>query len=173
MSKASEKAAAEQAEREQNHVDAVELPADEVTSQSGIQKRAPGFPRESDLTTEQVIVRRTDGEWPPDGRFYRVFRIEPVVSSQPGQTVAQDWTLPEHEAMHEANKLAVLQDALNRGLHPQEEARFDGAQDTGGTELVYSVSVIPATSDERAAATVTPSAALSAHGGTSAPDKGH
>ena len=79
--------------------------------------------------------------------------------------MSEDYIDPEWIAlqMHEANKLAVLQDALNRGLHPQEEARFDGAQDTRGTELVYSVTVIPATSDERAAATVTPSAALSAH----------
>jgi hypothetical protein len=131
------------------------------------------FRPESDLTTEEVIQRRTttvagEREYPPDGRYYRVFNVEVPRTSTPGPDPEVDWSDDQHSAMHEANKVAVLQEALNRGLHPQAAARFDGARKVDGG-LVYSVEVIPATDDERAAETVTPSKAIADQGGTTLP----
>lgn len=180
MAKQSESKAAEQAEQERLQADAdraEQEQAEVIASTEGqdrtgpppLFKRAVGFPRESELTTEQVIQRRTTGDWPDDGRFYKVYAVEaPRVST--GTAPDLDWSAPEHDALHEANKVAILQEALNRGLHPQQEASFDGARDEDGA-LVYSVAVIPASGDERAAATVTPSKAIADLGGSTVPSE--
>jgi hypothetical protein len=135
---------------------------------------------ESQLTTEAIIQRRTatiDGgpEWPADGKYHKVFTVAtPRVST--GKVPELDWDAEEHEAMHEANKVAVLQEALNRGLHPRGEAEFVGPLDgsdpeAGQVGLEYTVEVVPATSDgEEAANTYTPSAALADQGGSSLPE---
>jgi hypothetical protein len=138
---------------------------------------APGFVDEPALSTEAVIQRRTstiDGgpEWPADGRYRKVFTVVvPRVST--GADLELDWNSDEHDTMHEANKVATLQEALFRGLHPQGEARFDGQEgDTdprsyGSATLVYSVEVVPATDEgTEAAATYTPSFAIKDQGGS-------
>jgi len=141
---------------------------------------APGFVPEQSLTTEAVIQRRTstiDGgpEWPADGKYHKVFNVAtPRLSN--GRHPELDWNADEHEAMHEANKVAVLQEAMARGLHPRNEARFVGPmgdpdEASASAALEYEVEVVPATTDgEEAAATYTPSAALADQGGTSLPD---
>lgn len=141
---------------------------------------APGFVPEQSLTTEAVIQRRTSTidagpEWPADGRYHKVFNVAtPRLSS--GKFPKLDWNAPEHEAMHEANKVAVLQEALARGLHPREEAEFVGPmgdpdEASASAALEYQVKVVPATTDgEEAALTYTPSFAIKDQGGTTLPD---
>lgn len=129
---------------------------------------AVGYVDEPGLTDHEIVRRKTSGDgWPLDGRYRRVFGIQvPRVSVG---TVELDWNAPEHEAMHEANKVQILQEALNKGLHPTGPARFDEGTEDGA--LTYSVPVIPASSDpELAAATYTPSAALADLGGSTLPD---
>lgn len=60
---------------------------------------------------------------------------------------------------HEPNKLATLQEAIQRGLHPRGEVSFDGgeAQRDGVSQLLrYSVEVVPAAADSEAEKTTTP-----------------
>jgi hypothetical protein len=139
----------------------------------------PGYVPEQSLTTEAVIQRRTstiDGgpEWPADGRYHKVFNVAtPRLSS--GKFPELDWYADEHQAMHEANKVAVLQEALARGLHPREAAEFVGPmgdpdEASASAALEYSVKVVPATEDGvEAASTFTPSAAIQEQGGTTLP----
>ena len=143
---------------------------------------APGFVSEDQLSTNAVIQRRTstiDGgpQWPADGRYHKVFTVAtPRLST--GKAPELDWNDDQHRAMHEANKVAVLQEAINRGLHPKAEARFEGQLEAtlaeeaaASASLEYSVEVVPATEDgEEAASTYTPSAALVDQGGTTLPE---
>jgi hypothetical protein len=146
-------------------------------------EREKRFPEENELTDAQIVQRRTpdvDGRplWPADGRFHRSFNVEtPRVSSRDQTDATSDWRSSDHDAMHEANKVAVLNEALNLGLHPRGEATFDGAGPkndlTGTVALTYSVEVVPASSEtpeETAALTFTPSKALAEQGGTTLPD---
>ena len=141
----------------------------------------PGQPREvaeTALTDHEIVQRRTptqDGgpEWPLDGRFRKVFHIQAARVSRPDIAEPTDsWHGPEYDSMHEANKLAVLQDALNHGLHPRGEAELDDATEPDGSgmsALTYSVECVPASTEapEEAALAYTPSAALADQGGTS------
>lgn len=98
-----------------------------------------------------------------DGRFHKVVTVS---------AHAEDWEAPEHDSMHAANRLAVLQEALSLGLHPQEEARYDGSELVPGnrgrhtTRLTYSVAVLPA-DQAHAPDTVVPAKVLAAGDGTS------
>ena len=67
--------------------------------------------------------------------------------------IEADWNDPQHEDMHAANKLHILDVALHQGLHPKGEAEFEGARETsqvGSALLVYAVEVVPAGLDETA-----------------------
>jgi hypothetical protein len=134
---------------------------------------------EVDLTTEEIVRRRTPGgdRWPADGRFRWVFHVaKPIVARNvPGATAASDWSDEDGSManMHEANKVATLQWALGNGLHPTGPAELDqvlGAddEDASTVDLVYAVSVVPASIQDpaEAARTYTPSAALGDLGGT-------
>jgi hypothetical protein len=159
-------------------------PEVEPVNESVVDERtgAPGFVDEPALTSEQVVQRRTstlDGgpEWPADGRYRKVFTVAVPRTSTPGRDPEVDWSDSQHDAMHEANKVAVLQEALNRGLHPRAEAQFDGPVDQNVAEeaaasvsLVYSVEAVPAADDETAASAYTPSAALADQGGSTLPE---
>lgn len=60
---------------------------------------------------------------------------------------------------HEANKLATLQEAIQRGLHPRGDVRFDGAELTAdgvSRSLRYSVEVVPSAMDSEPEKTTTP-----------------
>ena len=141
---------------------------------------ATKYVSEANLTTEAIIQRRTstlDGgpEWPADGRYHKVFNIATPRTST-GKPPELDWNDDQHRAMHEANKVAVLQEALNRGLHPRGEAEFVGQlgdtdESSGSASLEYQVEVVPATIDgEEAAGTYTPSAAIADQGGSTLPE---
>lgn len=140
---------------------------------------AAKYVSEGQLSTEAVIQRRTstiDGGplWPADGRYHKVFNIATPRTST-GKLPELDWNDDQHLAMHEANKVAVLQEALNRGLHPRGEAEFvgqlgDADEASGSASLEYQVEVVPATVDgEEAANTYTPSAAIADQGGSTLP----
>lgn len=105
-----------------------------------------------------------------DGRYHHKFVV---------QGLSEDWEDPVQDEMHRANRLATLQSALNLGLHPQEEARYDGAEPDERTDrpaakrsttLRYSVAVIPAHA-AHAPDTETPSKALARMGGSTADKK--
>lgn len=141
----------------------------------------PGQPREvpeTELTDHEIVQRRTptvDGgpEWPADGRFRKVFHIAAARVSRPDIGEPTDnWHGPEYDSMHEANKVAVLQDALNHGLHPRGEAELDDATEPDGNgmaDLTYSVECVPASTEpteDTAALTYTPSQAIADQGGS-------
>ncbi len=159
--------------------------AEKVTFDSD-EEAADGAPTEAGLSDEQIVYRRTanknpedpEDNWPLDGRYRRVFNVAvPRVST--GELAELDWSDDVHDAMHRANEVGVLQEALNKGLHPRGEARFDGPlgdvdKASGVQALVYSVEVVPASVEapEDAALAYTPSAALVDMGGSTVPDAG-
>ncbi|MEV8439177.1 hypothetical protein AB0425_17520 [Actinosynnema sp. NPDC051121] len=85
-------------------------------------------------------------------------------------------------AQHEANRANVLEDAIQRGLHPRGEVKFEGAKDITRepvepgrrsyplVELTYSVETIPAVVDTQPVETTTPrDQIVSDDGSTSTP----
>jgi hypothetical protein len=91
-------------------------------------------------------------------RFVRVF---PVATGHLGS---------DDEAMHARNGVAVVQEAIQQGLHPRGEVSFDGVVDQDPSEpgydarypvshLTYSVECVPAGIDPDASKTTTPGAA--------------
>lgn len=68
---------------------------------------------------------------------------------------------------HDANKVGVLQEAIQRGLHPRGDVSFDGAETLGdgvSRLLRYSVEVVPAAVDAEPEQTATPRAAAEGEG---------
>lgn len=60
---------------------------------------------------------------------------------------------------HTANKAGVVQEAIQRGLHPRGDVSFDGAaghDDGVSTVLTYSVETVPASVDHHPQDTTTP-----------------
>ncbi|WP_326779719.1 hypothetical protein OG481_02155 [Streptomyces longwoodensis] len=75
------------------------------------------------------------------------------------------WTGEEYQ--HEANKAAVANEAIQRGLHPRGEATFDGAEDhPDGVSVVltYSVDTVPSSVDHTPQDTTTPRDVIEADG---------
>lgn len=90
-------------------------------------------------------------------RFVRVF---PVNTGHLGS---------DDENMHKRNSVAVVQEAIQQGLHPRGEVSFDGVVDQDPSEpgydaryplshLTYSVECVPAGVDPDASETTTPGA---------------
>lgn len=71
--------------------------------------------------------------------------------------------LPDEDGpTHEPNKVGVLQEAVQRGLHPRGDVSFDGAETLGdgvSRLLRYSVEVVAAATDSEPEKTTTPRAA--------------
>lgn len=134
--------------------------ADEV--KDAVKLTQAGVPKDEG---EMVAARAADNEAKSDDRFRRTFVV-----------MDRDWKniqASKYDDAHEANKVALLQDALNVGLHPTEEASFDGFDEDCGYRSVglkYSVAVrVAALSDKPTADVVTPSNALKDKpGGTTA-----
>ena len=62
-------------------------------------------------------------------------------------------------AVHEANSAAVANEAIQRGLHPRGDVRFDGAEDHpdgDSVTLTYSVETVPSSVDHNPGDTTTP-----------------
>lgn len=107
-------------------------------------KREPKNVNVSSLPTSEETQARNPENVPADARYHHHFVV---------QGLAEDWEASEQDEMHAANRLATLQSALNLGLHPQGEARYDGAEEDErttrpdskrSTKLKYSVEVLPA-----------------------------
>lgn len=114
------------------------------------------------LTPEQQVLVRTEpsAATAADSRYRHHFNIGLDRGVDPEKV---DWNDAVHDAMHEANKVAVLQFAMNVGLHPQGDAIFEGPISSGQSrtaKLVYSVEVVPAALAEDASQTLTPRKAL-------------
>jgi hypothetical protein len=114
---------------------------------------------------EMVAARAADNDATTDDRFRRTFVLQ--------ERAWKDIDESKFDDAHEANKVALLQDALNVGLHPTGEAVFDGLDRECGYRSVglkYSVPVrVAALSDKPTADVVTPSNALKdMPGGTTA-----
>ncbi|ARX81527.1 hypothetical protein SMD44_00925 [Streptomyces alboflavus] len=74
-----------------------------------------------------------------------------------GAAPAEDASEPD------PNKIATLQEAIQRGLHPRGDVRLDGCEEQpdGVSRLLrYSVEVVPAEADEAPERTRTPRQAL-------------
>ncbi|WP_225825601.1 hypothetical protein [Streptomyces naphthomycinicus] len=75
------------------------------------------------------------------------------------------WTGEEYQ--HEANKAAVANEAIQRGLHPRGDVSFDGAEDhPDGVSVVltYSVETVPSSVDHAPEDTTTPRDVIEADG---------
>lgn len=126
-------------------------------------KREPATPHTTGMATAQEVQARQPEDVPADNRYHMFFTVT---------ATSDDWEAPEHDSMHNANRLAILESALHHGLHPQGEASYDGAEEIPGnrgrhtTKLLYSVEVVPADQAD-APATTTVSKVLKDHGGKS------
>lgn len=129
----------------------VSLTVDDALGRGGYvgersERNRTGVKPEDQLTShEQILVRTEPGAaTAADGKFRRRFNIC-LDRGKNGSEVA--WLDEQWVDTHEANKVAVLQFALNAGLHPQGAAEFEGCIDSVGrtATLVYAVPVLPAT----------------------------
>jgi len=119
------------------------------------QKAADG----KELSDKDVVALRTEPGTAPTNLYRKTYVVQT-------QGLASDGS--GNEDMHEANKVATLQEALNRGLHPTEAAKLEDTEDDGrgSTRFTYSVPVVPAARHEVSAETYTPTRALNDLGGT-------
>ncbi len=104
---------------------------------------------------ELIAAKAADNDAKSDDRFRKAYVLK-----------SRDWkaaqATDDGSQLHENNRLDVLQQALNAGLHAQEQAQFDGAEDQGdkSTRLNYSVLVKVASEDSKAHEAVVPSSVL-------------
>jgi hypothetical protein len=86
----------------------------------------------------------------PDGSEGTRFVKEFVV-------LAARWT--DEDYQHEANRAGVVNEAIQRGLHPRGDVSFDGQEqhpDGLSLTLTYSVDTVPASVDHQPEDTTTP-----------------
>jgi hypothetical protein len=95
------------------------------------------------------IDSRTPGDTGP-GEYRQTFVIDAI-------------DIGDTHPMHAANKQATAQEAINRGMHPTEEARLIKSDEVRSsrrhtvTHLTYAVKVVPSVIDHHPERTVTPS----------------
>jgi hypothetical protein len=78
---------------------------------------------------------------------------------------AARWTGEDYQ--HEANRAAVVNEAIQRGLHPRGDVSFDGQEEhPDGVSLVltYSVETVPSSVDHQPEDTTTPRDVIEANG---------
>jgi len=122
------------------------LPEKETAEQSQ-------FPSLRGLQNLEVEKRGADNDGSEDGRWRKTYVLLGDLES------LED----EENEVHRKNRIDVLQQAIMNGLHPQEEASFDGAEiheDGVSVNLHYSVNVIPSIVDEDPESAVTPADVL-------------
>ena len=72
-----------------------------------------------------------------------------------------------HDYQHEANRAGVVGEAIQRGLHPRGDVRFDGQEehpDGQSLVLTYSVDTVPASVDHNPVDTTTPRKVIEGEG---------
>jgi hypothetical protein len=85
---------------------------------------------------------------------------------------AARWTGEDYQ--HEANRAAVVNEAIQRGLHPRGDVSFDGQEEhADGVSLVltYSVETVPSSVDDQPEDTTTPRDVIEADGGDTSSSK--
>lgn len=101
---------------------------------------------------EAEVAQRTEPD--TEGNWFRhVFTVH-----NRAHTVG----LPEDHEVHLANHIAVLQRALQQGLHPKAQPELESEEPSlsdpvNHTDLTYRVQVVPAVADDDPYTTVTPS----------------
>lgn len=102
------------------------------------------FPAKAGAPDVEVDERSADGS---DGtRFVKEFVV-----------LARQWG--DSDGEHTANKAGVVNEAIQRGLHPRGDVDFDGAEDQADGQsltLTYSVETVPASVDHTPEDTTTP-----------------
>lgn len=106
--------------------------------------RAKQHPAKAGAPEVEVDERAADGAI--GMRFVKEFVV-----------LGQQWT-GEDDA-HDANRAGVVNEAIQRGLHPRGDVSFDGAEghaDGVSLTLTYSVETVPASVDHNPGETTTP-----------------
>ncbi|MGW8679655.1 hypothetical protein ACWGNN_01055 [Streptomyces sp. NPDC055817] len=120
--------------------------AKKTASSSEAKARAEQFPAKDGEPEIEVDERSADGS---DGtRHVKEFVV-----------LKSTWPARDEDEAHKANAAAVANEAIQRGLHPRGEARFDGSEDHPdghSLTLTYSVNVVPSSIDTEPAETTTP-----------------
>lgn len=119
------------------------------------QLRQRQFPAKAGAPDVEVDERSADGA---EGRRH----VKEFV------VLAEQWPSMDEEAAHAANRAAVTNEAIQRGLHPRGDVSFDGASehdDGVSTVLTYSVETVPASIDHTPQETTTPRDVIEAVGG--------
>jgi hypothetical protein len=131
-------------------------PADEPRVESAADERVALRTAGIPTTEQEIIAARTSAI---DEKTSDRYRKDYVIQARAWDEAKGT---PGEEDLHHANRVDTLQQALLVGLHPQEEATFDGAEELPGksVQLSYSVAVKPAGLDEKAHDAVTPRKAL-------------
>jgi len=101
---------------------------------------------EHELTPDEQVAVRTEPSAATalDGKYRKEF----VVGNKHGEI---DWSDPANDSWHAANATQTMQQALLHGLHPKDQAVFEGVHERthdGNDVLVYAVDVVPAALDE-------------------------
>ncbi|MCQ8831763.1 hypothetical protein [Streptomyces malaysiensis] len=77
-------------------------------------------------------------------------------------------SLPEQDGPeHDANKVACVQEALQRGLHPRGDVRLDGVENAAdglSRAYAYSVAMVPSAVDDQPGETTTPRKVIEGEG---------
>lgn len=114
--------------------------------------RAKQHPAKAGQPEVEVDERSADGS---DGmRFVKEFVV-----------LAARWN--DEDYQHEANRVGVVNEAIQRGLHPRGDVTFDGAEghpDGVSLTLRYSVETVPASVDHRPEGTTTPRSVIEGEG---------
>jgi hypothetical protein len=113
------------------------------TAASEAKARAKQFPAKAG-EPEVEVAKRSAGD--ADGtRYVRDFVV-----------LAARWTGEDYQ--HEANRSALVGEAIQRGLHPRGDVAFDGQEghpDGVSLVLTYSVDTVPASVDHHPEDTIT------------------
>jgi hypothetical protein len=110
--------------------------------------RAKQHPAKAGEPEAEVAERTADGA--QGMRFVKQFVV-----------LAARWN--DEDYQHEANRAGVVNEAIQRGLHPRGTVAFDGAEphaDGLSLTLTYSVETVPASVDHHPEETTTPRAVI-------------
>jgi hypothetical protein len=115
--------------------------------------RTKQFPAQEGEPEVEVDERSADGS--EGTRYVKEF------------VVLKAWPAGNEADAHKANAAAVANEAIQRGLHPRGEARFDGSEDHPdghSLTLTYSVETVPSSIDTEPGETTTPRDVLTDNG---------
>lgn len=123
------------------------------TAASESKTRAKQFPAKAGEEAVEVDERSPDGA--EGTRHVKEFVVQ-----------AARWNGEDYQ--HEANRAALVGEAIQRGLHPRGDVSFDGTQEhPDGVSLIltYSVDTVPASVDHSPENTTTPRDVIEGDGG--------